>query len=586
MRQHCKFMYNKLSLLLEKKYKKQVIILVFLYVFINFLEIVGLSSVPILVSLLLENSKLFDIFFLQSFKSTISEIPKDRLLLYFSLSIIGFFLIKNLLIAYLINFELNVFKGITVDLKKKIFDYHLNIPYIEHLSLSSSIVIRAILTDTTLAVSYLLSFLTIISQFILLLFSLLLLMYWNFKITFLTVSIFFLFSYIIYKFASNRVYNLGKLKQYYTKETHQVIIESINNIIEVIIYSKDSFLTSLFKDKEEKAQDYNLKISLYKKMPKLIYEVLGVSLLITVIIYNISSNYPIEETIIFISLLTITIVRILPSLNLLSQSYSSLKSSEYSFNLIIKIIKNNFKKKNINKNHQTNFQKSIKFENIKYTYPNVLKRSIENFNFEIEKNSIIGIVGKSGSGKSTFVNLLAGLLSPSSGNIYIDNKSIIGKEYLIQSKIGYIPQNNYLIDDTILKNIIFSNRADNIDYDLLKDCLNQSQLSEFIESLKEGVNTHVGEKGMKISGGQRQRIGIARALYNKPEILIFDESFNSLDRATEQRLLDEIYRINDQTIIIISHKLENLYKCNKVMLIENGEIKRIGTQLEIGEVFK
>ena len=586
MRQHCKFMYNKLSLLLEKKYKKQVIILVFLYVFINFLEIVGLSSVPILVSLLLENSKIFDIFFLQSFKSTISEIPKDRLLLYFSLSIIGFFLIKNLLIAYLINFELNVFKGITVDLKKKIFDYHLNIPYIEHLSLSSSIVIRAILTDTTLAVSYLLSFLTIISQFILLLFSLFLLMYWNFKITFLTVFIFFLFSYIIYKFASNRVYNLGKLRQYYTKETHQVIIESINNIIEVIIYSKDSFLTSLFKDKEEKAQDYNLKISLYKKMPKLIYEVLGVSLLITVIIYNISSNYPIEETIIFISLLTITIVRILPSLNLLSQSYSSLKSSEYSFNLIIKIIKNNFKKNNINKNHQTNFQKSIKFENIKYTYPNVLKRSIENFNFEIEKNSIIGIVGKSGSGKSTFVNLLAGLLSPSSGNIYIDNKSIIGKEYLIQSKIGYIPQNNYLIDDTILKNIIFSNRADNIDYDLLKDCLNQSQLSEFIESLKEGVNTHVGEKGMKISGGQRQRIGIARALYNKPEILIFDESFNSLDRATEQRLLDEIYRINDQTIIIISHKLENLYKCNKVMLIENGEIKRIGTQLEIGEVFK
>ena len=579
-------MYNKLSLLLGKKYEKQAIILVFLYVFINFLEIVGLSSVPILVSLLLENSKIFDVFFLQSFKSTINEIPKDRLLLYFSLSIIGFFLIKNLLIAYLINFELNVFKGITVDLKKKIFDYHLNIPYIEHLSLSSSIVIRAILTDTTLAVSYLLSFLTIISQFILLLFSLFLLMYWNFKITFLTVFIFFLFSYIIYKFASNRVYNLGKLKQYYTKETHQVIIESINNIIEVIIYSKDSFLTSLFKDKEEKTQDYNLKISLYKKMPKLIYEVLGVSLLITVIIYNISNNYPIEETIIFISLLTITIVRILPSLNLLSQSYSSLKSSEYSFNLIIKIIKNNFKKKNINKNHQTNFQKSIKFENIKYTYPNVLKRSIENFNFEIEKNSIIGIVGKSGSGKSTFVNLLAGLLSPSSGNIYIDNKSIIGKEYLIQNKIGYIPQNNYLIDDTILKNIIFSNRADNIDYNLLKDCLNQSQLSEFIDSLKEGVNTYVGEKGMKISGGQRQRIGIARALYNKPEILIFDESFNSLDRATEQRLLDEIYRINDQTIIIISHKLENLYKCNKVMLIEDGEIKRIGTQQEIGEVFK
>ena len=137
------------------------------------------------------------------------------------------------------------------------------------------------------------------------------------------------------------------------------------------------------------------------------------------------------------------------------------------------------------------------------------------------------------------------------------------------------------MDDTILKNIIFSNKMEDVDNKKIEKVLAQSQLKDLIKSLKDGIQTNVGEKGIRISGGQRQRIGIARALYNEPEILIFDESFNSLDTLTEAKLVDEIYKIKDKTILIISHKLETLYNCDKVILIENGQIKDSGTPKEI-----
>ena len=362
----------------------------------------------------------------------------------------------------------------------------------------------------------------------------------------------------------------------------------ISNIKEVIVYQKQNFLTTIFYNDQNKTQNQILKISLYKKIPRLIYEFLGVTIIVTVIFFYLITGNSIDEAIVFISLLTITSLRVLPSMNLLTQSFSNIKSSEYSFNLILEILKKDLERNTVIKdvkNEILDFNEFIEFKNIFFSYPETKNRSIKNFNLKIEKNTILGVVGKSGSGKSTFVNLLSGLLKPTSGEINIDNKAIVGKEYLIQKKIGYIPQDNYMIDDTILKNIVFSNTSENVDIKKIEEVLDQSQLTEFVNKLKDGLNSNVGEKGVKISGGQRQRIGIARALYNEPEILIFDESFNSLDKITEERLLSEIYKIKNKTIIIVSHKLETLYNCKKVILIKNGEIIETGKPLDIERSF-
>ena len=196
-------------------------------------------------------------------------------------------------------------------------------------------------------------------------------------------------------------------------------------------------------------------------------------------------------------------------------------------------------------------------------------------NFIIPKNSIIGIYGESGSGKSTLVNLLCGLLNLREGKILIDEKNINDVKNSWQSKIGYIPQDIYILDDSIKNNIIFNNEDNtNIDKDL-KNVIDISQLNKLIDSLSEGLDTKVGDRGINISGGQRQRIAIARALYHKPDVLIFDEATNSLDEITENNLMDSIYSIKGKTIIIISHNIKTLNRCEKIFKIESKSIKEI-----------
>jgi len=581
-------MFKKFNLLLEKKYRKYSIFLMFFWILYSLLEIIGISSVPILLSIILEDTKIFDIFFLNDLKLIVASKSKKEVLLNFSLFLIIFFLIKNLFTAFLINFEVLIYKRITTNVKSRIYNHFLNKPYSEYLNLNSSTIIRIVTEDASLAIGYLISYLTIISQMILLIFSLFLLLYWNFSITLSILIAFSSLFFIIYKTSSNKIYKIGKLKQEYTKKILEIVTNSISNIKEVIVYQKQNFLTTIFYNDQNKTQNQILKISLYKKIPRLIYEFLGVTIIVTVIFFYLITGNSIDEAIVFISLLTITILRVLPSMNLLTQSFSNIKSSEYSFNLILEILKKDLERNTVIKdvkNEILDFNEFIEFKNIFFSYPETKNRSIKNFNLKIEKNTILGVVGKSGSGKSTFVNLLSGLLKPTSGEINIDNKAIVGKEYLIQKKIGYIPQDNYMIDDTILKNIVFSNTSENVDIKKIEEVLDQSQLTEFVNKLKDGLNSNVGEKGVKISGGQRQRIGIARALYNEPEILIFDESFNSLDKITEERLLSEIYKIKNKTIIIVSHKLETLYNCKKVILIKNGEIIETGKPLDIERSF-
>ena len=217
-----------------------------------------------------------------------------------------------------------------------------------------------------------------------------------------------------------------------------------------------------------------------------------------------------------------------------------------------------------------NFNNSINFKNVSFSYP---KKSgiLKDINLTILKNSVVGIKGETGSGKSTIIKLLMKLLEPTKGNIEIDgvNLSLLGRSW--QNKIGYIPQNFYILNDTILENIIFSEENSLADEKKLRNILKISELENVVNNLPDKINTIVGPSGKQISGGQAQRLAIARALYQDKEILIFDEATNSLDEKTESQILKNIqnYKIN-KTIIIMSHNSKVLEKCDKVFHIENG----------------
>jgi ABC-type multidrug transport system fused ATPase/permease subunit len=200
----------------------------------------------------------------------------------------------------------------------------------------------------------------------------------------------------------------------------------------------------------------------------------------------------------------------------------------------------------------------------------------------VTKGDFIGIIGETGSGKSTLINLLIGLLQPSEGKIEIDKLDINSNLTEWYKKIGYVPQSVYLIDDTIKKNIAFGLREEDIDDNLIKQAVEKASLSEFLNELANGLETIVGEKGIMLSGGQQQRIGIARALYRDPEILILDEATSSLDQATEKKIMKSVQFLKrKKTLIIITHRLSTVENCDKIFFIDKGKITRQGSPEKI-----
>jgi ABC-type multidrug transport system fused ATPase/permease subunit len=200
----------------------------------------------------------------------------------------------------------------------------------------------------------------------------------------------------------------------------------------------------------------------------------------------------------------------------------------------------------------------------------------------IKKGDYVGIIGETGSGKSTLINLLIGLLRPNEGQVEVDGLNINSKLSGWYKKIGYVPQSVYLIDDTIRKNIAFGLREDDIDDNLIKQAVEKASLNEFLNELSNGLETVVGEKGIRLSGGQQQRIGIARALYRNPEILILDEATSSLDQLTEKKIMESIQFLRRQkTMIIATHRLLTVKNCDKIFFVDKGKITKQGTPEEI-----
>ena len=228
------------------------------------------------------------------------------------------------------------------------------------------------------------------------------------------------------------------------------------------------------------------------------------------------------------------------------------------------------------------FESKIELKSLSFSYPSRKEFSISDISLDIKKGEAIGIIGETGSGKSTIINLLTGLLKPSSGKIEVDSLDINSNLNDWHKKIGYVPQSVYLLDDSIRKNIAFGLKEENIDNDLVQKAIEKANMKKFIDNLKNGLETFVGEKGIRLSGGQQQRIGIARALYRNPEILILDEATSSLDQVTEKKIMESVQFLKgEKTLVIITHRLSTVKNCNKIFMINRGKIVKQGSPEEM-----
>ena len=354
------------------------------------------------------------------------------------------------------------------------------------------------------------------------------------------------------------------------KNTQQLL----HGIKTVMVHGKSDYF-------REKALEHSLelgilqsKVPIYSNGPRYAIEPIAFGGLVGIVIVLALQGRPFSDILPNLMVMAMAGYRLLPALQLLFGQLVSISANNYTLTQleeeILQLEHESVPAKEASQ-HSSNtltFQRAISLQGISFSYPGAIKQTLENFTLQIRKNESIGIAGPSGSGKSTLVDLLLGLHKPTAGTIKIDGISLTtGTMHSWRHMIGYVPQDIYLIDDTIEANIAFGIPADRVNHALLREAANGAQILDFIDKeLPSGFNTTVGERGVRLSGGQRQRIGLARALYNKPQILVLDEATSALDHQTEVAVMETIHRLQGTlTIITIAHRMSTLEKCDRII---------------------
>ena len=384
---------------------------------------------------------------------------------------------------------------------------------------------------------------------------------------------------LIYMSLSSQLLKEGELSVTSTSAKYKNVTEAFSGIKELKLYDKKDDFVSQYFIKSQIYAKCSTNSAMISQIPRYFVETVAFGGIIFLIIFLISKGQRFSELIPMVSVFALATYRLIPALQ---QCYHSISQVKYN-SPILEILSrdlNAVNVRNIAKNTvQTLPNQDININNLSYSYQNSNKLILKKISLTIKKNTTVGIVGLTGSGKTTLINLIMGLITPTSGSISV-GKTVLDDTSMAswQKNIGYVPQDIFLMDDTIKNNIIFSNALTDINIDEVMHAAKLAGISSFIESLPQGYDTKVGERGVRLSGGQVQRIGIARALYRKPSVIVFDEATNALDGITEKILIETIRKISHQkTIIMIAHRLTSVKRCDSIHLIENGIISESGS---------
>lgn len=394
----------------------------------------------------------------------------------------------------------------------------------------------------------------------------------EFFIAIFLLSLFFFPS--LYYFTKKISHSLGNKRQETDLKLMRILNENLKGIKEFLIYKRSKVLYSSFNQLKLKLSKIQFLHDSLQEGTRHVIEFIGIIILISIIIMsgsNLASNP--NETIVILGVYAVAFIRILPSLNRMSTYAHRFRYGLVSGKKILSIF-NDRNKNNLEKADDVKFNHSIELKNIYFKFEDDNQDLLKNINIKINKNNLIAIIGESGSGKTTLSNIIMGLMKPSKGQILVDEKDINVERLSIQNEIGFVAQNFFALDDTVINNITLGDEK--INYKNLRFALKNSLIEKAIKKKQISLKSMIGEFGLKVSGGQLQRISIARALYRKPKILILDEPTSALDTENQKLLLEIIHKLKDKmTIILISHQENLISSCDEIYKIENGKLEII-----------
>ena len=557
--------------------------LLFIFIFVSLLDLIGVGLIYPFLSLVMDPNYIEN----ENIKFLIGlfnlNLESDKLIIYFGIAMIFLFLAKSIVGVWLNWIILSFGQKQQIRLRTLLMRHYQKLEYKDYLNRNSSDFIYSI---QTLAVQYssgvIANLLKFLSEIIVIIALLSLLIYTSGPILILVI-LFFTSLIIGYdKVLGKRNQSYGKVSNNAAVRVGKGITEGMFGFKEIRLLNKEKYFYDMVKDNSIIYAENNLKQSVIASSPRYLIEFVTITLLVLFIVGPLSVGTNIDKIIPLLGVLGLAAMRLMPSMNIISGNLVKLRYSRDAVNRLYKEVSkvesnNEFSKTNHKIVKTEQFDK-LTLDNISYKYTNTSNFIFSNLSLSIKKGETVGFIGESGSGKTTLIDIITGLLQPCGGELYYNEKKVNNINEVWNQQIAYIPQNIFLLDDTIKKNITLE---ENFDNSILEKALTESRLKELVNSLPNSINTTIGERGMQLSGGQRQRIALARALYHDREVLVMDEATSALDNETEKEIIQEIDSLKGKkTILIIAHRLSTLQNCDKIFKLSGGKIE-VGTPKEI-----
>ena len=578
-------LFKKAWLLLNYKQRKYAIFMLMLMFLAMILESLSIGFILPLISVLLKGhigTTFFSYFF-------VFGEPSGKNLIYIGLSItLIIFLIKNLVLVFNLWQQTTFLRDLHFELTSRLFKYYLKNDYMFFLHNNSAYLYRNLTEVISNFVAFVKGHMILLSEISVFFGISFVLFYVDFLTTTIILVSVGVVSFLIYILTIGKISLLGKQRNIFGAELNKHLLQGMASAKEVKILDREDDLIHQVDKNLFKMTGIQQIIHFIAGLPRFSFEMLMICTFVVVVYVMVGIQKDTTDIIQYLGIFAIASFRIVPGASRILTAYQNIKYIQPSTEILIKEFNsknNSYVKKNYhsrNSNVSLKFQKEINLTNLSFSYPTRKEFSLSQLSMTIKKGDFIGIIGETGSGKSTLINLIIGLLKPLEGKVEVDELNINSNLSAWYKKIGYIPQSVYLVDDTIRKNIALGLREDDIDDNLIKQAVEKASLNKFLNELSGGLETVVGEKGIRLAGGQQQRIGIARALYRDPEILILDEATSSLDQLTEKKIMESIQFLKrKKTLIIATHRLFTVKNCDKIFIIDKGKITKQGSPEEI-----
>ena len=572
-------MVKKLRYVFDRKDKMKLIGLAILMIVGSILELLAVAVFNPCIEVLMQTSSIEDDSFLKLFFAHIHLNGIEQYLVVLSALIAVIYLVKNIYLSFLQNTILSFSYTTRMNLATRLLTTYMNEPYTFHLSKNIAEMQRCLQSDTSQFMSLINSCLQLTVEMVTCLALAAYLFHTSHSITvvigvllLLCIGLFFMIS----KKVSSR---LGRQNERYNAKLFQWINQSLGGIKELKILQREEYFIDSYKTNYKKLIWGARVNELISALPKYIVETVAmVGLVFAIIIKLLFGHGALETFIPQIAVFAVAAFRLLPSVGRVNAYINSIMYNKASLDMIyddLKEIDSEPVQEAEWQGEKENwiFNKGVIVEHVTYHYPDSDVEVLHDISMEIPKGKTVALIGPSGAGKTTLADIILGLLPPTSGVVRMDRHNIYENLRSWREKLGYIPQTIYLSDDTIRNNIAFGIYQEQIDDNAIWKALEKAQLREFVQGLENGLDTYVGDRGVRLSGGQRQRIGIARALYHDPEILVLDEATSALDSSTEQAVMESIESLQGlKTMIIIAHRLTTIKNADLVYEVSGGNV--------------